>query len=321
MGHYETLGISQGASVDEIKKAYRALARINHPDKGGDAEEFKKINQAYETLSDPDARARYDQFGEDGGPGGPGPGSGPDMSHIFEQMFGGGGGRRPGGVRGDHQHVIELTLDEVYTGVTKNMKITTIRPCFECLIACSTCGGTGMMSHMQHMGIMAGMFQSPCQACQGVGRVPKGCHKCDGKRHVKETVAIGITVPAGVPDGHGQRISGLGDQPRTPNERPGDLIVVFRVKRHPVFERHGDNLKYTLTITFEESVNGHEFTIPHFGGPFSFNTIDLGAAIDPRREYPIKGRGLTKDGTLYVQFDIQYPRDPSTRFNLVSREP
>jgi DnaJ-class molecular chaperone len=93
--------------------------------------------------------------------------------------------------------------------------------------------------------------------------------------------------------------------------------VIFRVKRHPVFERHGDNLKYTLTITFEESVNGHEFTIPHFGGPFSFNTIDLGAAIDPRREYPIKGRGLTKDGTLYIQFDIQYPRDTSVRFNLV----
>jgi DnaJ-class molecular chaperone len=74
-----------------------------------------------------------------------------------------------------------------------------------------------------------------------------------------------------------------------------------------------------LTISFEESVNGHEFTIPHFSGPFSFNTADLGTAIDPRREYPIKGRGLTKEGTLYIQFDIQYPRDPNVRFNLVPR--
>lgn len=316
MGHYETLGVPQSASVDEIKKAYRALARINHPDKGGDAEEFKKINQAHEILSDPDARARYDQFGEDGPPQG---GPGPDMSHIFEQMFGGGGGRRPGGARNDHQHVIDLTLEEVYTGVTKNMKITTVRPCFECLVACGSCGGTGMLNHMQNMGIMAGIFQSPCQHCQGVGRVPKGCQKCGGKRRVQETVAIGITVPPGVPDGHGQRISGLGDQPRLPNERAGDLIVIFRIKRHPVFERHGDNLKYKLTISFEESVNGHEFTVPHFGGPFSFNTIDLGAAIDPRRDYPINGRGLTADGTLYIQFDIQYPRDPNVRFNIVPR--
>lgn len=300
--HYETLGVEREATTDEIKKAYRKLAMKHHPDKQtGNAEKFKEINQAHEILTDPEKRQRYDQFGEDGPP----PPQGPDMSHIFEQMFG--GQQQARGVRGDHQHVIELTLDEVFTGVTKNIKITNVRPCFECLVGCGPCNGAGVTNHAQNMGFMSGMFQRPCQACQGVGRISKGCPGCKGTRAVSQTVSLGLNIPAGVDDGHAQKIHGLGEQARAPHEKPGSLIIIFRIKRHKFFERHGNDLRYTLTITFEESVNGYEFTVPHFSGPFSYNTREFGPVIDPRRDYPIRGKGLTADSSLHVHFDIQYP--------------
>ena len=163
---------------------------------------------------------------------------------------------------------------------------------------------------------MSGMFQRQCQACQGVGRVSRGCQACQGKRHVSQVVALGLTIPAGVDDGHAQRIHGLGEQGRTPAEKSGNLVIIYRVRRHPVFERHGHDLRYTITITFEESVNGFEFTVPHFGGAFSYNTREFGSVIDPRRDYPIKEKGLTKDSTLHIHFDVQYPRDPHARFTL-----
>lgn len=308
--HYEVLGVQRDAPVEDIKRAYRKLAMKHHPDKQtGNADKFKEINQAHEILTDPDKRAQYDQFGEDGPPQMP---QGPDMSHIFEQMFGGGG--QPRGVRGDHRHVIELTLDEVFTGVTRNIKITTVRPCFECLTGCGPCNGSGVTNHAQNMGFMSGMFQRPCQACQGVGRIPRGCQACQGTRNVTQAVSLGLNIPAGVDDGHAQKIHALGEQARTPNEKPGNLIIIFKIRRHKFFERHGNDLRYSLTITFEESVNGYEFTVPHFGGPFSFNTREFGSVIDPRRDYPIKGKGLTAESTLHVHFDVQYP---ATRYSLV----
>jgi len=310
MSHYETLGVSRDASLEDIKKAYRNLARKNHPDKGGDAEQFKKISQAYETLSDESKRVRYDQFGEDGPPS---MGPGPDVSDFFQQMFSGMGGG-PQRRTNDHQHVIELTLEEVFTGVTKNIKITTTRPCFSCLAPCPTCGGTGMIQQVQSM--IGMMFQRPCPECHMVRRVPRGCQVCKGTKTHRETVAIGINIHPGVQDGYTQRIHGLGEQGRVPEDKPGDLFIVFRIKPHSIFERHGNDLRYRTTITFEESVNGYEFTVPHFGGPFSFNTRDFGSAIDPRKDYPIPGRGLTKDSTLHVNFDIQYPRDPNVRYAL-----
>ena len=104
----------------------------------------------------------------------------------------------------------------------------------------------------------------------------------------------------------------------TPGERPGDLIVVFRIKAHPKFERNGNDLRYTLTITLEEAVNGYTFTVPHFEGPLTFKTHDFASVVDPRRDYRVDGKGLTEDSNLYLNFDIQYPRDPSLRFTLTA---
>lgn len=314
MDHYETLGVERGASIDEIKKAYRKLAMKYHPDRqGGDPEKFKAINQAHETLSDPEKRARYDQFGTDE-PGGGGPG--PDMSDLFSNMFGG-FGRQEQGRRRNHEHVIELTLDEVYTGVTKTIKISTTRPCFACLRKCAQCNGAGFVTGVQNMGFISQMFQRPCPACQSAGQMPTGCKQCEHKRHTSQSVTLNMNIPKGVADGSSRKIDALGEQPRAPGEVPGDLIIIFRIKAHPKFERNGNDLRYKLTVTLEEAINGYTFTVPHFGGPLTFKTHDFASVVDPRRDYRVDGKGLTEDSNLYLNFDIQFPRDPSVRFKLV----
>jgi DnaJ-class molecular chaperone len=313
MDYYEVLGVDRNASTDEIKRAYRKLAMKYHPDKpSGDTEKFKQINQAHEVLTDPDRRERYNQLGTDDPQGG----GMPDMSQMFEQMF-----SMVNNGRTDHQHVIQLTLDEVYTGVTKNIKITTSKPCFNCLIKCPQCNGQGVTREMNHvLGMIGQMFSRPCHVCHGACQVPRGCTQCDGNRIITQTVSISINIGKGVQDGTVQKIPGMGGQARTPKERSGDLMIIFRIKPHPFFERHGNNLRYKQTITFKESVEGYEFSVPHFGGVFSFNTRDLGTAIDPRRDYEVKGKGLTSDSSMYLNFDIQYPREVSLRYKLVQEE-
>jgi DnaJ-class molecular chaperone len=315
MSHYDTLGIDRGASVDEIKKAYRKLAVKHHPDKpGGDAEKFKKINQAHETLSDPDRRAKYDQFGTDD-PQQQMP-QGPDISQVFQNMFSGGGmpfgqgGGGGNGRRGDHKHVIELSLDEVFTGVTKTLKVTITKPCFACLHKCSVCNGAGMLSEVQNMGFISQMFQRPCHGCQGGGQLPRGCAQCHHQRHVTNAASLNLNISPGLEDGTSQVIEGLGEQARSPNERSGHLQVIFRIKKHPKFERNGHDLRYKLTVSFEESVNGFEFVVPHFSGPLTLKTHDLDNVIDPRKDYKVDGKGLTKEANLYINFDVQYPRVP-----------
>lgn len=313
MDYYEVLGVDRNASTDEIKRAYRKLAMKYHPDKpSGDTEKFKQINQAHEVLTDSDRRERYDQFGSDEPQGG----GMPDMSQMFEQMF-----SMVNNGRADHQHVIQLTLDEVYTGITKNIKITVAKPCFNCLIKCPQCNGQGVTREMNHVfGMIGQMFSRPCQVCLGACQVPRGCTQCNGNRIVTQTVSISINIGKGVQDGTTQKIIGMGGQARTPKERSGDLMIIFRIKPHPFFERHGNNLRYKQTITFKESVEGYEFSVPHFGGTFSFNTRDLGTAIDPRRDYEVKGKGLTSDSSMYLNFDVQYPREISLRYKLVQEE-
>lgn len=316
MGHYEALGIERNASVDDIKKAYRKLAMRYHPDRqGGDPEKFKEINQAHETLTDPERRARYDQFGTDE----PNmPQQGPDISHIFQSMFGnmnmGGGG--PPGRRGDHQHVIELSLDEVYNGTTKTIKVTVNKPCFTCQKACPTCRGQGMIQEVQNMGFLAQMFQRACPQCQGAGRMSHGCPQCQHQKTIKNVVSMNFHIESGIVDGTTKVVEGLGEQPRTPSEQPGNLVIVLRIKKHPKFERNGNDLRYTLTITIEEAISGYEFDIPHFGGTLKMKTHDFAPIVDPRKDYKVQGKGLTKDSDLYINFDIQYPRDMSLRYQL-----
>lgn len=313
MDHYETLGVPNNASTDDIKKAYRKLAMKHHPDKpGGDPELFKKINQAHETLSNPERRAHYDQFGSDEpNAGGGGPMN--NMADIFAQMFGQGQRKMK---RQDHHHVIELSFDEVYHGVTKTIKITVNKPCFACLQTCAQCHGQGMVTAVQNMGFMSQMFQQPCPSCQASGSLPSGCSKCAQKKHTNQTINLNITIQSGIEDGSTRHIEDFGEQARTPNEKSGDLVIIFRIKKHPLFERNGTNLRYKELISLEDSIAGKTFTVPHFLGDFRISTHEFAPVIDPRKEYRVTGKGLTKDSDLYIHFDVQYPSDMSLRYQL-----
>jgi DnaJ-class molecular chaperone len=308
MSHYETLGLERDASLDDIKRAYKKLAMKHHPDRGGDAEKFKEIGQAYEVLSDPERKARYDQFGTDE-PQQQMP-QGPDISEIFQHMFSGGGGFPGMGPQQrsmDRHHTIDLTLEQVYTGTDKTIKVPIVKHCQSCMMTCPKCQGRGMM--VQEMfGMIGQMFARPCDECKTAGVVRKGCPGCNHKKHMVDTVMINLHVDKGIHSGTQHRLQGLGEQARSNREQTGDLIITFNVKPHPKFERRGDDLRYVMTVTFKESVEGLDVTVPHFGGPVQFNTLKEFGILDPRRDYVIQGKGLTEQARLLVNFDVQYPK-------------
>jgi DnaJ-class molecular chaperone len=291
MSYYDILGVDKDASQNEIKKAYRKLVMIHHPDKGGDSEKFKQISEAYETLSDQEKRNSYDN-----------PGPTPiDISQMFSQMFSGMGGQ----VRDMNRHfTIELTLEQVFTGTEKTLKIPVVKPCQSCSSTCQKCRGQGMFAVQE----MFGFFPRPCDRCEGTGVIRSGCSACGHQKKTTETIVANIKVQKGVQNGYQEVIPGLGEQARSPRERTGNLIITFRVKNHPIFQRHGDHLKYVMTITFDESVHGIDVTIPHFGGDVKFNSLKTFGILDPRKDYVIHHKGLNHESNLLVNFDIQYPK-------------
>jgi DnaJ-class molecular chaperone len=302
MGHYETLGVSQNASNDEIKKAYRKLVMVHHPDKGGNAETFKNIGHAYEVLSDPERRARYDQFGTDQ----PQQQQNPvDISQMFSQMFG--GGHQPGNRDMNRHHTIEITLEQVYTGTQKSIKVPVMKPCHACASNCPKCRGQGVVVQ-EMLGMMGQIFARPCDQCEGCGVVRNGCPACNNQKRTIDTVMINLQIEKGIHGGTHQSIQGLGEQARSSRERTGDLIITYKVKPHPLFERRGDDLRYVLTVSFAESVDGIDISIPHFSGPIEFNTRKILGILDPRKDYVIHNKGINSNSNLLVNFDIQYPR-------------
>ena len=304
MDPYSALGIQKGASESEIKKAYRKLAMAHHPDKGGNQEEFKKIQGAYDVLSDPQKRQNFDQFGNaDGNPHGF---SGGFPSDIFSHMFGGGnpfGFQNRGPVRRpNHDSEIHITLDEAYFGIAKNLRLTLAKPCMNCRVKCPQCQGHGKI-HIQ-MGPMA--LQQPCPACQGQGAGRTGCSECSSTGTKSEVLNLELKIPRYIEDGNTVVCPGLGEQPHNPGEEAGDLVFHVKIKDHPEFMRQGNDLIWSPKISFVDSVNGKNITIPHFDGPIKIDTADWGV-IDPREDYIIPGKGF-KGGKLRVMFNVIYPK-------------
>ena len=309
---YEALGLQKGCSDGDVKKAYRKLALKHHPDKpSGNAEEFKKIQGAYDILSDPQKRQNFDQFGNPDGPpqGNPFAGGMPD---IFSQMFGGKpfqhqqaqnqGPKR----RNDAQHELGISFEDAYKGIHKHLRVGLHKPCMECRHKCPQCFGKGIM-HIQ-MGPM--VMQQPCPACGGQGSSRSGCKNCDNKGNKVENLNLEVVIPAGIEDGGRVVCKSLGEQPLNPNEEPGDLIFVIRVQSHPEFMRQGDDLLWSTKISFVDSVNGKRIIIPHFAGQIEVDTADWGV-IDPREDYIIPGTGF-RNGRLRVQFNVVYPKGKYT---------
>jgi molecular chaperone DnaJ len=330
---YSLLGIRPDASEEEIKRAYRRLAREYHPDvsKDPDAEaRFKEINAAYETLKDPIRRRQYDLFGAGGGAAG---GVFPfgDMGDIFDVFFGGGfgGGRRPRSRRrsrtrrGDDLFVpMSLTFEEAVFGVKREVVVETLVRCERCNGSgcepgthpsrCGRCGGSGEIQDVARSVFGTVMTARPCTTCEGTGEeIAAPCGTCDGESRVAKEQSFTVEVPAGVADGMELRVPDGGQDGRF-GAAPGDLYVSLRVKPHPVFERRGQDLACELPISMTQAVLGADLVIPTLDGEGEHLRIDPGmqsGTVVKLRSRGIPHIGRRARGDLFVTITVETPRD------------
>jgi len=337
--YYKALGVTKGASAEEIKKSYRKLARKYHPDanKGDSASEerFKEISEAYNVLSDSKRRAEYDEArslfgaGRARTPGGAGgqygsfgsTGSGGRLGDLLGGMFGGGGGRTTTQARprrgADVETEASLTFSDAIEGSTVTLRLTDEGPCKVCRgtgakagtvpKVCPTCEGTGQSS--RDLGSFA--FSEPCTTCRGRGLVVDDpCTTCAGSGRAMSARTIQARIPAGVADGQRIKLKGKG----APGERggpPGDLYVRVHVSGHPVFGRSGHNLTITVPMTFTEAALGAEIKVPsHRGMPVN---LRIPPGTPNGRTFRVRGKGVRmSDGTqgdLLVKVDVQVPTE------------
>lgn len=340
---YEVIGVSKNASDDEIKKAYRKMAKKYHPDLNpGDKEaeaKFKEVNEAYEVLSDKDKKARYDQFGHAGvdpnyGAGGGAYGSpfgAQDLGDIFSSFFGGGFGGFGGGGRtstsnmprrgSDTEATLNISFEEAAKGCKKQVSYFGVEKCTECNgtgaekgtspRTCPQCNGVGQVQVSQRTPF--GFMQSSrtCDRCGGTGKIiEKACKKCSGNGRVRNRRTIEVTVPAGINDDQILNISGRGNSGL--NGGPsGDLHVYINVRPHPIFERRGDDVWCELPLTFIQAALGAEVTVPTIDGKVSY-TIHEGT--QPGDVFKLRGKGVQHingrgRGDQYVKVTIEVPRN------------
>lgn len=334
--YYQVLGVNKNASADEIKKAFRTLARKYHPDvnrESGSADKFKEINEAYQVLSDTNKRQQYDRFGTAGGPGGfqgfdfnENMGGFEGFGDLFEMFFGGGQPRRGrGGAEdgADLRYDMTITLEEAATGVEKEIEVSHYVTCQACKgsgakpgtssVKCSTCQGTGQVQRMQRT--MLGSFAqiTPCPACHGQGQtIASPCPTCSGKGRTRSSHKIKVKVPGGIETGQRLKIPQAGDT-GSHGGSPGDLYVFITVRPHPLFERDGADLYYKKTVSFTKAALGGEIEVPVILGKA---TLKVPAGTQPRTSFKLKGKGLPHlrgggRGDHYVVIDVEVP----TRLN------
>lgn len=319
--YYEVLGVQKGASDDEIKKAYRKTAKKYHPDlhpNDKEAEEkFKECNEAYEVLSDPQKKARYDQFGfagvdpnygaGQGGAGGYGFDGDIDLGDIFSSFFGGGfggfGGKNPNAPqRGrDIQITVSLTFEEAAKGCKKEVEVPKVEDCSECggtgaakgtsPKTCPDCGGRGVVNVQSRTAFGVMSTQRTCSTCGGRGKIIEHpCQKCAGKGKVRRKNKITVDIPAGIDEDRIINMRGYGDSGF--NGGPaGDLKVVVDIKPHPHFKRDGYNVWYEKHVSFVEAALGAELQVPTLDGNVKYT---MPAGTQPNDVFKLKGKGIQR---------------------------
>lgn len=342
--YYEVLGVSRDASPDDLKSAFRNLARKYHPDvnKEPDAEEkFKEINEAYAVLSDQEKRAAYDRYGFEGvnGMGGAQGFTNVDLSDIFEEFFGFGGmggfgggtsrRRRNAPRRGDDlSGKVELTFEEAVFGVEKEVEITRDETCSTCRgtgaepgttpTRCSTCGGKGEVRQTRQTFLGSMVQVVSCPACNGTGEViASPCHACRGRGQERRTVKKRVTIPAGVDTGTQIRLAGEG-QPGANGGPNGNFYVEMRVKPHQYFKRSDVNIQLDLKINLAQATLGAEVEIPTVDGT---TKLQIPAGTQPGKVFTLKGKGVpylqrSGRGDQYVVVNVEVP----TRLTAEQRE-
>ena len=339
---YEVLGIGKNASADEIKKAYRKKAIEFHPDKNpGDKqaeENFKAAAEAYEVLSDPQKRQRYDQFGHaglGGAAGGGGYGGGMSMDDIFSHFgdifgghfggFGGFGGQRGGGTRvrkgSDLRVKVRLTLSEIATGVEKKIKVKKYVMCSHCNstgaahgsqpVTCSTCNGSGRVTRVQQTILGQMQTASDCPTCGGEGKIIKDkCAHCGGEGIVREDEIITINIPAGVMEGMQLSMAGKGNAARRGGVN-GDLLVLVEEEQHPELIRDENDLIYNLLLTFPTAILGGSVEVPTVDGKVK---VTINPGTQPGKVLRLRGKGLPSvnrygTGDLLINIGVYIPEN------------
>lgn len=335
--YYEVLGVQKSASDDEIKRAFRKLAVKYHPDRNqGNAEaeeKFKEINEAYQILSNPDKRAKYDQFGSaafDGTGGFNGGGfsgfDGFDMGgfgDIFESFFGGSGSsrRRNGPVRGnDIEYTITLTFEEAVFGVEKEISITRSENCEHCsgsgaepgtsVKTCPTCGGSGQVRVQRQTPLGSFVSTSSCDHCHGTGKITETpCKECKGKGHIRKTRKIKVNIPAGVDTGNVMPLRGQGEHGLRGGS-PGDLYVKINVTPSKNFTRKGNDVYIDAHISMAKAALGTEITVATVDGNVKY-TVPAGTQSGTM--FRLKGKGIQRvnssgKGDQYVKVIVDIPK-------------
>ncbi len=334
---YEVLGVQHDASEDEIKRAYRQLARELHPDVNGDPaaeQRFKEVTAAYDTLSDPVRRRQYDLYGQTGvGPGGMGPDVFPfgDFSDIFDVFFG--GGARQGRRRGRRSRVrsgedvrvpLELTFEQAAFGLRTDVEVETLVRCERCQgsgcepgtypARCAQCGGSGDVQQVARSVFGTVMTTRPCSACQGVGEVvPSPCSDCRAEGRVRQRQTVTVEVPPGVADDMELRMPGRGCAGRSGGP-PGDLYVSFQVKPHPVFERRGQDLVCELSVPMTMAALGADVEILTLEGA---EVLKLQPGTESGTVIRLRSKGIPNlerrgRGDLFVTILVETP-EPRTK--------
>lgn len=341
--YYEVMGVPKNASDDEIKKAYRKLAKKYHPDlnpgdKAAEAK-FKELNEAYEVLSDADKRARYDQFGHAGvdpnfgGGAGGSPFQGDfDFGDIFNSVFGGGfggfgGGRQqnPNGPRrgSDCEAYLEIDFEEAAKGCRKTVSYNRVEDCPDCggtgakkgtsPTTCSACGGTGRVRINQRTPFGVVQTQRTCDKCRGQGQViDNPCKSCGGTGKQRKQKTLEINVPAGVADEQMLKVTGQGNAGM--NGGPaGDLLLRIKVRAHSIFERRGNDIWCELPITFTQAALGADVTVPTLDGDVSYRVHE---GTQPGDVFKLKNRGVENlngrgRGDQFVRVTIEVPKNLS----------
>ncbi|MBI2514830.1 DnaJ domain-containing protein [Candidatus Wolfebacteria bacterium] len=351
MDYYKILGINKNASEEEIKKAFRTLAHKYHPDKGGSAEKFKEINEAYQVLSSKEKRAQYDRFGkvfEGAGPGGPfgaqdfgfgGPfgevrfdfdsGGFSDLGDIFDAFFEGLGvkqKRRTYSRGSDIQIIHEITLEEAFYGREVELKYEILVRCVKCggvghdpktgYVQCNVCNGRGEIKEQRRT--FFGNFEQikTCGQCAGAGQMPKQiCEGCRGRGRIKGMKTLKVQIRPGVEDNQIIKMKGAGEAgERTAEE--GDLYVRVKIKPHPVFERQGEDLIIEKAVSLFALLLGKKIEVATLSGNRLY--LEVPADWDLKRPLKISGEGMPRSsgggrGNLIVKLEVKTPKKLSPK--------
>lgn len=352
--YYDVLGVSKGASADEIKKGYRKKAKELHPDRNADnpdAEaQFKEANEAYEILKDPEKKAAYDRFGHAafeggmGGGGGPRPGGGgfhgqgdfaSAFSDVFDDLFGDfmggrqGGGRQRAARGADLRYNLRVTLEEAYNGLQKMINVPTSVQCDECdgsgaeggaePVTCPTCSGMGKVRATQ------GFFtvERTCPTCSGLGQIIKNpCGKCGGTGRMQKERALSVNIPAGVETGTRIRLAGEGEAGMRGGP-PGDLYIFIEVRPHAIFEREGVELHCRVPVSMTTAALGGDIEVPTIDGGRS--RVKIPAGSQSGRQMRLRGKGMPAlrgggSGDMFIELAVETPVNLTSRQKELLRE-